>query len=183
MKLHRIVGLVALSTLVVSCYPAFGGTLSCSSEEPDPNANVNEAIEAHPEGGPVEPNSGAVDSASSGSAFVPATDDLIVRVEYGDAMVGPGWLRVELIDPSFPDLRTCATTHETTSEEGLSSFGTEDYVCLADVFNGNAVNRTNPQDFTLVITSSFGYQESYDLTWQDGSFTNAAGNVLSYSVP
>ena len=185
MKLHRVIGFAALSSLVVSCYGPIGGSFSCASEEEDPYADLRPttSVEAAPDGGPAQPAPGGADSTSDESAFVPAADDLIFRIAYGDAMVGPGWLRVELIDPGFPNSRPCATTHETSSEEGLSVFGIEDYVCLADVFNGNAINRTNPQDFTLVITSSFGYEQSYDLTWQDGSFTNAAGNVLTYSVP
>jgi hypothetical protein len=185
MKLHRGVGLVALSFLIVSCYPLGPIHLSCESEEPDPYANLRTTapVQAQPDGGPSQPAPEAADSASAGSAFVPAAEDLIVRLTYGDAMVGPGWLRVEFIDPTLPDSHACDTKFETASEEGLSAYGTEDYTCQANVFNANAQGRQNPQNFTLRITSSFGYEFEDGLLWLDGSFTNAVGNVLSYSVP
>ena len=131
------------------------------------------------------PDAAQPDAAPSpdGSAFIPMAEDLIVRLDYGAEMDGPGWYEVLIVDPDFPDTAVCQTRMETSSEEGLSAFGSEDYTCNADVFNANSANRTDPHSFVIYITNSHGNELEYPLTWQGGSFTNEVGNVISYQVP
>jgi hypothetical protein len=178
MRLHRALMLVGLVAFAAGC----DSKTSFFGDSPTPST-VAAADANRPDAPPSDVTRSETPAAQASSAFVPMADDLIVRLDYGAEMDGPGWYRVMILDPDFPTHSACETTMETSSEEGLSAYGSEDYLCYADVFNANSTNRTDPDQFVIYITNSHGNELSYPLTWQGGSFTNEVGNVISYQVP
>ncbi len=136
MRWHQAIGLVVLAVCAQTCE-------GCEKDEEDwleavAEQEAEDAARANrPDGGPQQPAdepSSDTSGSAEDSAFVPMADDLIVRLEYGDAMDGPGWYRVEMVDVDNPMISVCDTTMETSSEEGLSAFGSDDYTCQANVF-------------------------------------------------
>jgi hypothetical protein len=181
MKWDRAMGLVVLAVCVQTC----DGDCNPDSNDPAPTEQTVSATN-RPDGGPEQPAddpSGDTSDRAEAGAFVPMADDLIVRLEYGDAMDGPGWYRVTIADVDDPLGDVCDTMMETSSPDGLSVFGSDDYTCLASVFNANSDDRTDPHEFILSITSSLGYLGEHLLTYEGGSFTNEVGNVITYGVP
>ncbi len=186
MRFARMAAFAALVALAGGCdtYAGCSGNSKPATYVPD---ETDEQDTQSLDGAP--PDASAADApapdatAAEGSEFVPMAEDLIVRLDYGAEMDGPGWYEVLIIDPDLPGAAVCQTRMDTTSEEGLSAYGSEDYHCSASVFNANSANRTDPHDFVIYITNSHGNELSYPLTWQGGSFTNEVGNVLSYQVP
>ncbi len=185
MRFHRAMVIVAIVMLAGGC-DGIGCSGSSATKTPVPTETPErdtQSLDGAPPDATATNDATSDATAGEGSEFVPMADDLIVRLRYGAEMDGPGWYEVLIVDPDLPEAAVCQTRMETSSEEGLSAFGTEDYHCSASVFNANSANRTDPHSFVIYISNSHGNELSYPLTWQGGSFTNEVGNVITYQVP
>ena len=192
MKLRQAIVLIAVAALTAGCgimglewnedHPiAVNDPGALDSVPPDtaqPDAQEPNAPDA-PQPDAPQPD----DETVRLDAFVPMTDDLTIRLNYGDEMDGPGWYRVTIVDPAFPDVPVCNSTIETDSSDGLSSYGADDYTCNASLFNSFGDNRPLTDTYIINITNSHGNEISDGLLYKNGSFVNEVGNVITYDVP